>query len=233
MRCSLQPSRDTERIGAAPQACRRGGRWCFAVVDWRRRLAPTAHAQSPSPSPTRRHACSRPRRQINSDISAGSQVAQSRQQLPGAARQPGHRRFRPRRCGPIPAAAAPPKRPRIRVTAPGARLYGISITTDPQGDFVGDKRKTLGGVAGFGARVAPGVNLGFSVDQSRTDDRRAARAAIGDARSDPARLQRLRRQGAVDLGLCAGARLRQGPFQPRHRRSASPPRLSRRRSTAR
>jgi uncharacterized protein with beta-barrel porin domain len=47
--------------------------------------------------------------------------------------------------------------------------YGISVRTDAQGDFVGDKRKTVGGVAGFGARVAPGVNLGFSVDQSHTD----------------------------------------------------------------
>ena len=47
-------------------------------------------------------------------------------------------------------------------------LYGISSTTGPQGNFVGDKRSTTGGVAGFGARVAPGVNVGFSIDQSRT-----------------------------------------------------------------
>lgn len=47
--------------------------------------------------------------------------------------------------------------------------YGISVRTDAQGDFVGDKRKTFGGVAGFGARLAPGVNVGFSVDQSHTD----------------------------------------------------------------
>lgn len=47
--------------------------------------------------------------------------------------------------------------------------YGISVRTDAQGDYVGDKRKTFGGVAGFGARLAPGVNLGFSVDQSHTD----------------------------------------------------------------
>lgn len=46
--------------------------------------------------------------------------------------------------------------------------YGISARTDAQGDFVGDKRTTWGGVAGIGARLAPGVNLGFSVDQSRT-----------------------------------------------------------------
>jgi uncharacterized protein with beta-barrel porin domain len=56
--------------------------------------------------------------------------------------------------------------PRYRTWFEG---YGITMRTDAQGDFVGDKRKTLGGVAGFGARVAPGVNIGFSVDQSRTD----------------------------------------------------------------
>jgi uncharacterized protein with beta-barrel porin domain len=56
--------------------------------------------------------------------------------------------------------------PRYRTWYEG---YGISVRTDPQGDYVGDKRKTFGGVAGFGARVAPGVNLGFSVDQSHTD----------------------------------------------------------------
>jgi len=47
-------------------------------------------------------------------------------------------------------------------------LYEISSRTGPQGDFVGDRRQTLGGVAGFGGRVAPGVNVGFSIDQSRT-----------------------------------------------------------------
>ncbi len=47
-------------------------------------------------------------------------------------------------------------------------VYGISARTGAQGDFVGDHRQTWGGVAGFGARVAPGVNVGLSVDQSRT-----------------------------------------------------------------
>src|SRR5207248_3166430 len=46
--------------------------------------------------------------------------------------------------------------------------YGISATTGAQGFYVGDHRQTWGGVAGGGARVAPGVNVGFSVDQSRT-----------------------------------------------------------------
>ncbi|HEX3113862.1 MAG TPA: autotransporter outer membrane beta-barrel domain-containing protein [Bradyrhizobium sp.] len=49
-----------------------------------------------------------------------------------------------------------------------AEAYGISATTGPLGFFVGDRRQTWGGVAGLGARLAPGVNVGFSVDQSRT-----------------------------------------------------------------
>jgi uncharacterized protein with beta-barrel porin domain len=56
--------------------------------------------------------------------------------------------------------------------APGFRTwgeaYGISSKTGPQANFVGDDRTTTGGVAGFGARIAPGVNVGFSIDQSRT-----------------------------------------------------------------
>jgi uncharacterized protein with beta-barrel porin domain len=46
--------------------------------------------------------------------------------------------------------------------------YGISARTEVQGDFAGDLRKTWGGVAGVGATLAPGVNVSFSVDQSRT-----------------------------------------------------------------
>ena len=47
-------------------------------------------------------------------------------------------------------------------------IYGVSVKTGMQGDFVGDHRSTVGGVAGLGARLAPGVNAGISVDQSRT-----------------------------------------------------------------
>jgi uncharacterized protein with beta-barrel porin domain len=46
--------------------------------------------------------------------------------------------------------------------------YGISARTGAVGDFVGDRRTTWGGVAGVGARIAPGVNAGLSVDQSRS-----------------------------------------------------------------
>lgn len=47
-------------------------------------------------------------------------------------------------------------------------LYGITSTTAPQADYFGDKRRTVGGVAGIGAQIVPGVNIGFSVDQSHT-----------------------------------------------------------------
>ena len=53
-------------------------------------------------------------------------------------------------------------------SGPGANSTAFRSTTGAQGDFVGDQRQTWGGVAGLGARVAPGVNVGFSVDQSRT-----------------------------------------------------------------
>jgi len=46
--------------------------------------------------------------------------------------------------------------------------YGIGAHTATQGDFVGDSRTTWGGVAGIGAQLMQGVNVGLSVDQSRT-----------------------------------------------------------------
>jgi uncharacterized protein with beta-barrel porin domain len=46
--------------------------------------------------------------------------------------------------------------------------HGISTRTGARLDFVGHWRQTWGGVAGIGVTVAPGVNLGVSVDQSRT-----------------------------------------------------------------
>ena len=56
--------------------------------------------------------------------------------------------------------------PRYRTWFEG---YGMSAKNSAVGDFVGDSRKTWGGVAGFGARVAPGINVGFSVDRSRSN----------------------------------------------------------------
>jgi uncharacterized protein with beta-barrel porin domain len=55
--------------------------------------------------------------------------------------------------------------PRYRAWFEG---YGIAAKNGAVGDFVGDHRRTWGGVAGIGARVAPGFNIGFSIDQSRS-----------------------------------------------------------------
>jgi uncharacterized protein with beta-barrel porin domain len=57
------------------------------------------------------------------------------------------------------------EQPRFRTWA---EAYGVSVKTGAIGDFVGDRRTTYGGVAGFGARLAPGVNVGLSVDRSHT-----------------------------------------------------------------
>ena len=62
-------------------------------------------------------------------------------------------------------ASAATEAPKLRAWVEG---YGISSKTDAQGDFVGDRRTTYGGVAGIGATVGPGVNIGFAVDQSHS-----------------------------------------------------------------
>lgn len=49
-----------------------------------------------------------------------------------------------------------------------AEAYGLTSHTGAQGTFVGDKRKTVGGVAGFGATLAPNFNVGIWADQSHT-----------------------------------------------------------------
>ena len=136
--------------------------------------ASPAFAQSPSPTPTPTPTPSPSptptptATQINSDISTGSTVLNlgsnflerlGNQATNGFVRES---RTNPGGGG---ASEAIDNSPRYRTWG---ELYGISSSTGPQVDYVGDKRRTMGGVAGFGARVMPGVNIGFSVDQSRT-----------------------------------------------------------------
>src|SRR5712671_2784695 len=112
---------------------------------------------TPSPTPTA----------INSDLSAGAAVtnlgSNFLERLGNQATNGfgGALRSNPAGGG----ASESTDAPRFRTWA---EAYGISARTRAQGDFVGDHRQTWGGVAGFGARVAPGVNVGVSVDQSRT-----------------------------------------------------------------
>jgi uncharacterized protein with beta-barrel porin domain len=113
-------------------------------------------APSPTPSPT----------MINSTVSAGATVTNLGSNfLERLGTTNGFSRMlrtNPGGGGASEAAEAP----RYRTWFEG---YGISASNGPVGLFVGDNRRTWGGVAGIGARAAPGFNIGFSVDQSRTD----------------------------------------------------------------
>ena len=104
---------------------------------------------------------------INSDVSSGAAVANlgsSFLERPGNQATGGFNRVSRTNPGGGGASGAA-EGPQFRAWG---EAYGISATTGTQGFFVGDRRQTWGGVAGIGGRVAPGVNVGFSVDQSRT-----------------------------------------------------------------
>jgi uncharacterized protein with beta-barrel porin domain len=118
---------------------------------------PPGPAPTPVPTPT----------EINSDFSAGATVtdlgSNFLERLGDQATSGFGRGLRnnPGGGGASEATEGPPWRS-------WAEAYGISARASAQGDFVGDRRQTFGGVAGLGARVAPGVNVGVTVDQSHT-----------------------------------------------------------------
>jgi len=114
-------------------------------------------APPPTPTPT----------SINSDLSAGAAVtnlgSNFLERLGNQATNGFGRALRDNPAGG--GASEATDAPRFRTWG---EAYGISARTGAQRDFVGDRRQTWGGVAGLGARVAPGVNVGVSVDQSHT-----------------------------------------------------------------
>ena len=122
-----------------------------------------APAPAPSPSPTP----SPTPTSINSDLSAGAAVtnlgSNFLERLGSQASSGFARAFRTNPGGG--GASEATDAPQFRTWG---EAYGISARTSAQGNFVGDQRQTWGGVAGLGARLAPGVNVGMSVDQSRT-----------------------------------------------------------------
>src|SRR5882757_5101471 len=177
MRCSSRASR-TRKFGAGRAWARRLAIAFVLAIG----AASAAHAQSASPSPTPTATASPTPTptpspspsptpsptpgMINSTVSStsaitnlGSNFLERFGTTSGFSRM---LRTNPGGGGASEAAEAP----RYRTWFEG---YGISATNGPLGLFVGDNRKTWGGVAGIGARVMPGVNVGFSVDQSRTD----------------------------------------------------------------
>jgi len=160
MRCASRPSRagDTGAGRRLARAFAIGFALTVAAVC-------SAHAQifpSPQPTPTPGITI------INSEISANNAVSNLGssflERLGNQATNGANRlgRTNPGGGGASEAAEAP------KVRAWG-EVYGISATTNRQGDFAGDRRTTRGGVVGVGATFAPGFSVGFSVDQSRSN----------------------------------------------------------------
>ncbi|MEY9640667.1 uncharacterized protein with beta-barrel porin domain [Bradyrhizobium japonicum] len=169
MRCALQLSGTRQTVGLG-RVCRIAAALVMALGFVVTMSATSAFAQSPTPTPTPTPTASPTPMPTatNYDQSAGNSAlnlgSNFLERLGNQASSGVNRAWRTNPGGG--GASASTEDPLYRTWFEG---YGISVRTDAQGDFVGDKRKTFGGVAGFGARVAPGVNLGFSVDQSHTD----------------------------------------------------------------
>jgi uncharacterized protein with beta-barrel porin domain len=136
-------------------------------------LASSAQAQSPAPppiptpTPTPSPTPVPTPSFINSDVSAGSTVTNLGSNfLERLGNQATNGFGKAQRNNPDGGGASEATEgPRFRAWG---EAYGISATNDAQGVFAGDRRQTWGGIAGVGARLAPGVYVGISVDQSRT-----------------------------------------------------------------
>jgi uncharacterized protein with beta-barrel porin domain len=134
-------------------------------------FAASASAQSPTPTPTPTPLPSPTPSPtpsvINSDLSAAATVtnlgSNFLERLGNQSTNGFNRIWRNNPGGG--GASESAEAPRFRTWLEG---YGISARNAEIGDFVGDRRTNWGGVAGVGARVAPGINVGFTVDQSRT-----------------------------------------------------------------
>ena len=123
-----------------------------------------AHAQLlPAPSPTPTPGLTIVSSEISAVATAADLGSNFLERLANQATNGANRLARTNPSGGGASEAA--EAPRFRAWG---EAYGITARTEAQGDFAGDRRTTSGGVAGVGATVAPGFNVGFSVDQSRT-----------------------------------------------------------------
>jgi uncharacterized protein with beta-barrel porin domain len=162
MRCSSRLSR-ARKIGTGGMFAR-----LFAILVVLAAVMSSAQAQSPSPTPTPTPlpTPSPTPTVTNSMVSSSAAVTNLGSNfLERLGNQQGGfnrlQRTNPGGGG----ASESTEAPRYRTWFEG---YGNYTKNGPVGDFVGDTRKTWGGVAGIGARVAPGINVGLSVDQSRS-----------------------------------------------------------------
>jgi len=126
-----------------------------------------AQAQSTTPTPTPTPAASPTPTSIDSDRSAGTAVTNLGSNFLERLGNQATNGFR-KATASNPGGGGASESADSPVFRTWGEAYGISAKTGPLGFFVGDRRETWGGVAGLGARIAPGVNVGVSVDQSRT-----------------------------------------------------------------
>jgi uncharacterized protein with beta-barrel porin domain len=125
-----------------------------------------AQAQSPTPTPTPTPTPSPTPTVVNSMVSSGAAVANLGSNFLERLGNQSNGFNRLQRTNPGGGGASEStEAPRYRTWFEG---YGNYAKNGAVGDFVGDTRKTWGGVAGIGARVAPGINIGLSIDQSRS-----------------------------------------------------------------
>ena len=161
MRCSSRLSR-ARKIGTGRALAR-----LVAIAVVLIGIMSAAQAQSPTPTPTPTPTPSPTPTVINSTVSSGAAVTNLGSSfLERLGNQSSNGFNRLQRTNPGGGGASEStEAPRYRTWFEG---YGNYTKNGPVGDFVGDTRKTWGGVAGIGARVAPGINIGLSVDQSRS-----------------------------------------------------------------
>ena len=167
MRGSFRPSRAQVQGKGAGRGPGRAVAIAFALVVAVTSSSAQAAAVAPPPPPPPAPTPIPTPVQINTDISAGSAVAnlgsnflerlgdQATSGFRGALRN------NPGGGGASEATSEP-------IFRTWEEAYSISTTNAAQGNFAGDHRQTWGGVAGLGARLMPGVNVGVSVDQSNT-----------------------------------------------------------------
>src|SRR5947208_3333343 len=157
MRCSSRLSR-ARKIGTG-----RALTWLAIVFVLAAGTLSSAYAQSPTPTPTPTPSPtpSPTPTVINSTVSSGAALTNLGSNfLERLGNQSSNGFNRLQRTNPGGGGASEStEAPRYRTWFEG---YGNYTKTGAIGDFVGDNRKTWGGVAGIGARVAPGINIGFS-----------------------------------------------------------------------
>src|SRR5438105_2705728 len=165
MRCSTRLSR-ARKIGTG-----RALTWLAIVFVLAAGTLSSAYAQSPTPTPTPTPTPSPMPSPtptvINSTVSSGAALTNLGSNfLERLGNQSSNGFNRLQRTNPGGGGASEStEAPRYRTWFEG---YGNWTRNGAVGDFVGDSRKTWGGVAGIGARVVPGINIGLSIDQSRS-----------------------------------------------------------------